>query len=254
MDDGMGRALLLAGLAFGLALTIVVLFWLSLWRADRQLGERTADVAQRFGLSYVEKWPLEQLADYQGFSLFQQGRRRGVRHVASGTYNGVSVLMMEYDLISRGRNSTRYRHEVVLFPDRSAVLPDLQIEPSTWFNKMAKALKITNRIEFVDDEADARFSENYVVHGPFRGGDAIRAGFRPEARASLADRPGWHGESQNGILVLWKPNFGRIGLGILPTEDFVVFFTEACSIHSALTGVVIAGQLDETDRQSAPAP
>lgn len=168
-------------------------------RRARHRAVEMREVAQRLGWAAEAHPPLTILPDPSRFELFTAGWRQQIRNYAAGERDGRGVAVFDYRYVTgAGRSQATWRQTVVHVRADALALPAFVLRPEHVHHKVGALFGYQD----IDLEADARFSDRYLLRGSDE--DAIRARFTDEVRAAYDRDPRLCTEGCGADLFVWR--------------------------------------------------
>ncbi len=145
---------------WGILLTLLIAWSLVQAQARRR---EVARWAERQGFTFSPRRDRTIPETFAGFSLFQIGYGRRAYNVASGKWNGRSVLAFDYTYTTGSGESSRTHHVSAVIMESEIPLEPLSIRPETFLDKLATFFGK----EDINFES-AQFSREFHVRSPDR--------------------------------------------------------------------------------------
>lgn len=172
-------------------------YWATQREKQRVLA--LAALGERMGWTRDPHPPLTILPDPSRFELFTAGWRQQIRNYLAGSRDGRRVAVFDYTyVVGAGRSQQTWRQTVVHVHAPGLALPAFVLRPEHAYHKIGALFGYQD----IDLEADARFSDRYLLRGADEG--AIRARFVPEVRAFYDRDPRCCTEACGADLFFWR--------------------------------------------------
>lgn len=152
--------LVFLGVLFALSLALLIAWGVVRARARRQ---EVARWAERRGFTFSPRRDRTIPETFAGFSLFQIGSRRRAYNVASGKWNGRSVLAFDYTYTTGSGEGSHTSNFSAVIMESEIPLEPLSIRPETFLDKLATFFGK----EDINFES-AQFSREFHVRSPDR--------------------------------------------------------------------------------------
>jgi hypothetical protein len=180
-----------------LAWLVSLAIWGS-WYMERKRMLAMAETCKLMNFSFTEVLPKKQLPELGGFALFKRGHSHKAHNLMAGQVGGEDVLLFDYRYITgHGKHQQTHNQTVVLLPGVATGLPDFQIAPATFMDKLGKLFGAKS-IDFPDTP---EFSKQYRLTGLE---DEVRPLFTNEVRAHFRGNPGWAMETRDGDMLIYR--------------------------------------------------
>ena len=182
----------------GVAALVGGMIWIGKVEEKRrtvQMGEAAAAM----GFAFEPQIPLEVLKTFGELPLYDQGHGERVRNVMTGRLDGHDVKFLDYAYtFGTGKSQHTYLQSVALYPRGAADLPDLDLTPETFLDRIASAFGAQD----IDFDASPEFSRHYVLKSADE--TAARAAFTTDALTFFATRLHWRVEVRGGTIGIYR--------------------------------------------------
>lgn len=179
------------------------------------------EAAHLMGFTWLDKGvgPIGQTLGR--FALSHRGHSTAAYNVLQGRIGSYDVTLMDYAYTTgSGKNRTTYRQTIAVIPNLGEELPDFELTPETFFDKVFQAFGYRD-INFPEHP---EFSRKYALRGPNE--DHIRQVFTPETLEYFSSKPGYSVEAKSGCMLVYRRN------QVCPPEQIPEFAAEAVRICS----------------------
>lgn len=143
----------------------------------------------------------ELLAD---FTLFTKGRNKKIYNVLHKTddWLQLDLRIFDYEYTQNyGKNKKVHRQTIFFMRSRELGMPEMQMQPETFFHKITAYLNITQDIDF---EEYPKFSAQYLLQGEDE--EYIRTVMSDQVLKFFTLEKGWTLETVNFFMILYKEN------------------------------------------------
>jgi hypothetical protein len=197
---------------------------------NRRRTATMAAVGKAWGLSFTAHATQAQLWAIAPFALFDQGHGQKAYNVIYGTVGDAEVVLMDYQFTTGdGRSARTSQATAVILPDGPTGLPDFQIAPRTFLDKVL-GFFTPRGLELADADA---FNRRCLLTGPLEG--PIRRAFPPGVSAFFGRQGKLFVESLHGHLLIYRNRQVR-------PEQCRVLATEALEIGAVLEGAAVRNE------------
>ena len=142
----------------------------------------------------------------------------------TGEIGGSEVLLFDFRYtIGHGKHQQVHAQTVVLLPGGAAELPDFQLAPATFMDKLGKLFGSKT----IDFEDHPEFSQRYRLTGV--ESEAVRSAFTPVVRSALLQQQGWSVEACDDDLLVYRHGKRR------KPPDCPELIAEALTIRNCFT-------------------
>jgi hypothetical protein len=151
------------GVAFiGGALALVGVFaFVQHWR-EKNRSKQLQDLAATLGLDFSPLPNGSLTKPLEMFSLFNQGRDRTAWNIMTGGTEDERLMLFDYRYtVGTGKRKQTHKRTVVCFESPHLNLPQFEIRPETWFDKVTQLFGVQE----VDLENFPDFSKRYYLVG-----------------------------------------------------------------------------------------
>ena len=182
-----------------LAVACIIALWgVSVW-VGRKRTKEMASVAENMSFAFMANLTLAGLRAMAPFRLFTLGRSQQAYNAMQGRVGDCDALFFEYQYtVGSGKSSQTYQIAAVILPDATSGLPDFNLAPKTFFDKLA-AFFTHNNIEIEDAP---EFTKHCKLSGP--NPEALREMFHPDLVFYLGRDGRWFIEAVDGQLLLYQ--------------------------------------------------
>lgn len=209
-----------------IVITLVAVFLLAVvaaivadYRMEKKRTEEFRAIAGRLGLQFVGESAPDQMAQWNGLHLFDQGRSRSIRNLLQGEVEGSRVAVFDYRFtVGSGKNSHTYRQTVCAFEDARLQLPGFELRPESFWHRIGGLFGYQD----VDFEEQPEFSKRYLLRGSDEGG--IRALFRRDILEHYETREGLCTEAKGARLIVYR------AAKRVPTAEVEMFLREGLAL------------------------
>jgi hypothetical protein len=161
--------------------------------------KKMASIADAMGFAFLPNVTLGSLRAVAPFRLFALGHSQRAYHAMQGRVGDCDVLCFEYQYtIGGGKSSQTFMHSAVILFDGADRLPDFQLAPKTFFDKLAEWFAHSN----IELEDAGEFTGRCKLSGPNAG--ALRELFHPELARYLGRDGRWFIQALDGQLLLYR--------------------------------------------------
>lgn len=207
-------------LCFGAA-AFVPLILLGQW-FGRQRVKTMAETAEAMHFAFVPNLALSAVRAAAPFGLWKQGHSQKAYNALQGRVGECDVMLFEYQYTT-GSGKSQQTHQVAaaLLFDGAAGVPDFQLAPKTFFDKIA-GFFTHNSVEIEDA---AEFTRRCKLTGPNES--ALREAFHPDLVQYLAADGRWFLEVVDGQMLAYRT-------GKLAPDKFPGLATDALEVRDLL--------------------
>lgn len=191
-------------------------------RAGRQRTKKMAEIAEAMNFAFTPNLSLSAVRAAAPFGLWKQGHSQKAYNALQGRVGECDVILFEYQYTT-GSGKSQQTHQVAaaLLFDGAAGVPDFQLAPKTFFDKIA-GLFTHNSVEIEDA---AEFTRRCKLTGPNES--ALRETFHPDLVQYLAADGRWFLEVADGQVLAYRT-------GKLAPDKFPGLATDALEIRDLL--------------------
>jgi hypothetical protein len=168
-------------------------------RYSRQRTKAMAELARAMGLDFTANVTLARLRAIAPFRLYARGHSQKAYNALFGLVGDAEVVLAQYQYTTgSGKSQQTWNQTVVILPDAAVDLPDFEIAPRTFLDKLFSFF--TQRGVELPDAAE--FNGRCLLTG--RDEDALRRLFRPELADYFARHGDWFVEATAGQLLVYR--------------------------------------------------
>lgn len=211
-----------AVLLIALSLLLLQLYW------AKKRGEELQAAASQLGLRYDANMPQEYAEKLAKFKLFNIGRSRTSCNVIVASTTELTLILFDYKYVTGHGKQRRTRNQTVAWVAGTQLqqLPEFNICPETWFDRLADYF-INQDISFEEDPA---FSKAFVLSGNNEA--QIRSFFDAERRSAMLSIRLPTVECFPGELVFYRPR------QLIEPENIKAIMTEAFELYKIFASKV----------------
>jgi hypothetical protein len=185
-----------SAVVFGLAWLVSLAIWAN-WFMERKRMLAMLETCKMMNFAFTEALAKKRLPDLGEFALFKRGHSHQARNLMAGQIGDANVLLFDYRYTTgHGKSQQSHQQTVVLLPGGAARLPDFQLTPATFMDKLGKLFGAKS-IEFPDTPEFSR----YRLTGQ---DETVRPLFTNTVRAYFTSNPGWVMESCDEDMLLYR--------------------------------------------------
>jgi len=129
---------------------------------EKNRSKQLQALATTLGLEFAPAPQPLTTAHFETFSLFTQGRDRTAWNIMSGQTEDEQLMLFDYRYtVGHGKNKSTVKRTVVCIDSPHLDLPQFEIRPETWFDKITQLFGAQE----VDLENFPEFSRRYYLVG-----------------------------------------------------------------------------------------
>ena len=154
---------ILAPIIFFIAFIILAVFLvLRNRRKERERTEALRQVAAQLGWNFTEAAPLNMIAGFENFELFNSGHSKEIKNMMYGEASGIKAAVFDYIYVTGGGKSRQIHYQTVVYLEPPNLrVPYFSLRPEHFMQKLMTAFGYQD----IDFGQRPEFSKNYILRG-----------------------------------------------------------------------------------------
>ena len=200
-----------------LIIGVIIVVVVYSWQKEKERTRVLQATATQLGWSFVARPPLNMIAGFDRFALFNQGHSGEIWNMMYGEAQGIKAAVFDYVYITGyGRNRQTHYQSVVYLEPGSLSLPYFSLRPEGLLYKIFTAFGYQD----IDFGQRPEFSRQYILRG--QDEPAIRRTFNDRLLAFYESYPGTSTDGGGNQLFVYRGGYrfqpqeirSYVGLGL----------------------------------------